>query len=601
MGRIRFSRFVSLKGAIGALLLAVGVSTSTVLTFASSAPASTVQAAGISPGNITSLSDATLATTMQGIASSGATWVRLGVDWPVAEWTEGTFNWAPSDRVAKAAIAVGLRVEFVVNGSGQDVAGGASNVPPWAQTCSGGCPDPSDFGSFTTAVAQHYSPMGIHTYEIWNEPNLASNWGPQVSPSGYTALLIQAYNAIKAVDPQSIVMSGGLSPAGNASDGSQMSPQTFLTDMYADGAGGHMDAVAVHPYCFPADPVDASTASWNLFYNLPNWIYQVMVAHGDGAKQVWLTEFGVPTGTDVAGGAVSEQTQAQQITDAFNAVKQWAWAGPIFYYNWQDGTDPTSIYDNFGLVTSTFAPKPALSAFSAGAALLTGGSSTGTTPAPSVPAAPTNLVASVSGSTVSLSWSNPSGAQSVNVYRDGSKVSSPGLVTSFQDANVASGSHTYYVTASNSSGQGPGSKSVSATVSAAPAPTPTPSPSPSPGSGSSGGSGSGSSSGTGSSGTSLPAAPTNLVASVSGSTVSLSWSNPSGAQGVSLYRDGTKMSSPGLVTSFQDANVASGSHTYYVTASNSSGQGPGSKSVTVTVSSVKVVLRHFGAVVVFRG
>ncbi|MGD0256161.1 MAG: hypothetical protein ABSB99_11580 [Acidimicrobiales bacterium] len=46
------------------------------------------------------------------------------------------------------------------------------------------------------------------------------------------------------------------------------------------------------------------------------------------------------------------------ITDAFNQAKQWPWAGHLFVYNWQDGTDPTTIDDNFGLVDSSGNAKP---------------------------------------------------------------------------------------------------------------------------------------------------------------------------------------------------------------------------------------------------
>jgi hypothetical protein len=69
---------------------------------------------------------------------------------------------------------------------------------------------------------------------------------------------------------------------------------------------------------------------------------------------------------------------------------------------------------------------------------------------------------------------------------------------------------------------------------------------------------------------------------VSSSTVTLSWANPSGAQGDNVYRDGTKIASPGLVTSYQNTNVAAGSHTYYVTAYNSAGESVPSASVAVS-------------------
>lgn len=471
MGRIKVVRRFGLGNllGVGVLTAAAYGAAPLVMPASASASASTTSVAtspGLAAGitqDFDSLSDSQLTSTMNAIAAAGTTWVRIGVAWPVAEWNEGSFNWGPSDRVAQAALGAGLKIDFVVNGSGQDVPGGASNVPPWAQTCSGGCPSASAFGSFASAVAGHYSPMGIHTYEIWNEPNLASNWGPQASGTQYAALLIQAYKAVKAVDPQSFIVSGGLSPAGN--DGTDVSPQTFLTEMYAAGAAGHMDAVGTHPYCFPADPTDSSSASWNFFYNLPTWIHQVMVDNGDGSKSVWMTEFGAPTS---GSGAVTYAQQAQMITDAFNQAKQWSWAGPLFVFDWQDSSD------SFGLIDSSGNAKPSLSAFESEASALnssrtstSGTSGTGVSSGPvtsSSLSAPANFKVAVRGSTVFLSWATPSGAQGANVYRDGTKIASTSTATSFWDADVPTGSHTYYVAAFNSSGQGTPSNSVTVKV-----------------------------------------------------------------------------------------------------------------------------------------
>jgi len=491
---------------------------------------------------VTDLTSAQLATMMNGISAAGATLVRLDVYWSQVEQSPGNWNWTLPDKTIGAALAAGLTPLAILNGAA---------MPSWATSP----PSAAQFTPFVTAAVQHYAAQGVHTYEVWNEPNLGSNWGGTASGSEYAAVLIAAYKAIKAADASSFVISGGLSPASN--DGTDVSPQTFLTEMYAAGAGGYFDAVGVHPYCFPADPTDSSSASWNFFYNLPNWIYQVMVTNGDGAKKVWMTEFGDPTGTDTSGGAVSLQTQAQQLTDAFNALKQWSWAGPLFWYNWQDGTDPTSIYDNFGLIDALGNAKPALSAFEAEAQ----GLDTSSSNPPSVPTAPTSLAATVSGSAVTLSWVNPSGAQGDNVYRDGTEVASPGLVTSYLNTNVASGSHTYYVSAFDSTGQGPASNSVTVTV------------------------------------TSIPVAPVNLNYTIDGSTVTLSWVNPSGAEGDNVYRDGTEVASLGLVTSYQDTNVASGSHTYYVTAHNSVGASVPSSSVTVSIVAVPTAPTSLAATV----
>ncbi len=84
-----------------------------------------------------------------------------------------------------------------------------------------------------------------------------------------------------------------------------------------------------------------------------------------------------------------------------------------------------------------------------------------------------------------------------------------------------------------------------------------------------------------------PGAPSNLRASVSGSTVTISWANPSSTFGDDVFRDGQEIAWPGwpspVVTSFQDTGVSAGSHTYFVAAYNSSGVGAPSASVTVSV------------------
>ncbi len=454
MRRRRLALVLGLRAALAGLMGAA-LSAASFLVFGSPAPASALGsgpvtppglAAGISPGSgILSLSQSALSETLQQMVAAGVTWVRIDVGWPSVEQSPGSFDWSGPDRVISQAVADGLNVDALL-----------SYMPGWAATPGTGQPNTAAFATFAAAAASHYGPMGVNTFEIWNEPNLSSNWGAAVSPASYAALLVAGYEAIKAADPNSFVVSGGLSPAVDASDGSQMSPATFLSDMYQSGAGGHFDAVAIHPYSFPYDPNDP--ASWNTFYELPVY-HQIMANNGDGGKQIWSTEFGVPTGSDSSDGAVSEQTQGQQLQDATSSLKQWSWAGPLFYYNWQDGTNAGSVWDNFGLVDSSFNPKPALSTFESFAqSVHTTAQSTqspqSTAPAsvPSAPPAPANLSARVSSTTVTLSWSYTGAVQGINVYRDGNKLASVGAVTSFTD-NSASGLHSYYVTAVGSGGE----------------------------------------------------------------------------------------------------------------------------------------------------
>jgi hypothetical protein len=204
----------------------------------------------------------------------------------------------------------------------------------------------------------------VHAFEIWNEPNILSMWPPAPDPRRYTEMLKLAYAAIKHAAPSATVVSGGLSPdaAYGFADANGMNPLNFLEQMYADGAHGSMDAVGWHPYNFP----------WGLgFYNWSAWSQMaqtrpsarsIMRANGDGAKQIWATEWGAPTGSSSQ--SVSEAQQAQLVTTVLARLRAWPWAGPSFFYSYRDkGTNPSDREQNFGLVRFDWSPKPASSAF----------------------------------------------------------------------------------------------------------------------------------------------------------------------------------------------------------------------------------------------
>jgi hypothetical protein len=120
--------------------------------------------------------------------------------------------------------------------------------------------DRRDFASFAADVVAQTT---IREVIVGNEPNLNRYWLPQFGPRGenvaapaYVRLLAEAYDAIKAVDPDTFVIGGSVSPRG--SDRPELprhthSPTAFITDMgKAYRASGRrlpiMDGFAFHPY-----------------------------------------------------------------------------------------------------------------------------------------------------------------------------------------------------------------------------------------------------------------------------------------------------------------------------------------------------------------
>jgi hypothetical protein len=311
-------------------------------------------------GNIQNLAPADLQRELDLYATGGAGWVRIDVNWSVIQRAgPSSYDWAPFDRVVKEASARGLHVLAT-----------PLYTPAWARAA-GTDPlyPPSDlarYAAFCSAAAAHFAPLGVHDWEIWNEPNRGF-WKPAPDPARYTAMLKLAYPAIKAQDPSAFVVSGGLSPYGSYGESGRdgMNPLTFLEKMYAAGAAGSFDALGWHPYNFGGLDFHPWSA-WSQVADTKPSARSLMVAHGDGDKSIWGTEFGAPTGS--AGPAVSEASQARMVTDAYAQWKRLSFAGPLFWYSFRDaGTNPGDVEQNFGLLRHDFSPKPSFAAYQASA------------------------------------------------------------------------------------------------------------------------------------------------------------------------------------------------------------------------------------------
>ncbi len=303
------------------------------------------------------------------VKAAGAQWIRWTVPMTGEETAPGRFHWYTAQEL-RAAVAAGLKVDVLLTES-----------PTWAAT-KDGSPSASDFGAFAKAAVAEFTPLGISTFEIWNEENDRQSWGRAFKPAEYAAVLRASYAAIKGADANAEVLVGGMAAAPDAAGGTSYQPVTFLTQMYAAGAKGSFDAVADHPYSFPDLP--QQTAAWNPFTYLPT-LHQIMVNNGDGSKQIWLTEYGAPTSgvtrrpphrharrplTSSTKRASRQVFQAESIIDAFTWAHLHSWVGPLFVFDWQ--SSPYDRYGHYGIHNANGTPTPAASAFSTVAAAYAG-------------------------------------------------------------------------------------------------------------------------------------------------------------------------------------------------------------------------------------
>ncbi len=277
-------------------------------------------------------------------------WVRVDIDWSAIESNAGQYDWTTSDLIVDEARARGIQVLAVLAYSPTWAV-----ANPQAERATYGRPaDVSTYTRFVRDAVTRYAARGVHTWEIWNEPNTSKFWPPGPDVGEYGRLFRAAAEVIRSLDPTATLLIGGLSPEWDGPT-ADMEPADYLERLYDDGAVQLADAVAVHPYNFPSFPMDSYQRTAGGFHDLPA-LHALMARRGDGNKKIWITEFGAPTGTGP--NAVSERDQAATLLRARSEAAQWDWAGPLIYYELVDGgTDPHDIEENFGVLRADYSPK----------------------------------------------------------------------------------------------------------------------------------------------------------------------------------------------------------------------------------------------------
>jgi hypothetical protein len=291
---------------------------------------------------------------LKGMKELGVTSIRVDANWfAVQNAGPDKYDWASLDQAVASIQKAGLSADLIVDGCPPWAAVPGTHGRPFSQPAK-----PAEFGAWAGAVAARYGPMGVHDYEVWNEPNLSRFWAPLPDPAAYTKDLIAAYAAIKAADPASIVISGGLAPAANTQ--SSVDTVTFVQDMYADGAKGSFDGIGDHPYTYPDQPDSVTFGStWSEMSQTTPSLRSLMTDNGDSAKKIWITEFGAPTSGH---NAVSEAEQSAELVQAISQSRQISWIGALYIYTW---SDQPPAPDGFGLLGLGNVQKPAFAAVGA--------------------------------------------------------------------------------------------------------------------------------------------------------------------------------------------------------------------------------------------
>ena len=279
------------------------------------------------------------------IQSTDFGWVKIQVPWfSIEPNRKGEYAWSELDGIMNQFSACGLKVLLSV-----------VKAPLWARpantdrTVEGPPANAQDLADVLAALAGRYKGK-LQAIEVWNEQNLAYEWGHETLDAGrYVQLLCASYRAIKAVDPSIAVISGGLTPTGMTSPLVSIDDLEYLRQMYASGCKACMDGLGAHPsgynnppdvranYSDPNEPTFKGHRSF--FFQETMLSYRdVMAAYGDTGKLIWPTEFGWASSSNPNQGYeyasdVTEAEQAQYLVKAYQMMKSWGWVGPAFTWN----------------------------------------------------------------------------------------------------------------------------------------------------------------------------------------------------------------------------------------------------------------------------
>lgn len=311
--------------------------------------------------------------TLEMIRDAGFHWVKQQVRWYDIETpNKGQYfdtknndsdTWQKYDRIVNLAQEYGLELILRLDTS-----------PDWARPGISKEETPpsrfDDYGDFVNSVVARYKGK-VKYYQIWNEPNLAFEWGAQQpSAKDYVRLLATAYRRAKEADPQCVIISAALAPTVEVS-ARATDDLIFLQRMYDEGAKPYFDIMGVNAYGLRTGPDDRRIGdAGDVNFSRPILVRELMVRNGDAGKAMWASEMGwnaLPP--DFPGeapwGRVTREQQAVYTVRAYQRIQdEWPWMGvaALWHFRMVHDVNRSQPQYYFGIVQNDFTPYPAYEA-----------------------------------------------------------------------------------------------------------------------------------------------------------------------------------------------------------------------------------------------
>jgi hypothetical protein len=306
--------------------------------------------------------------------------LRFAIYWSQSEPAPGVFDWRATDAFLIATSRYGFERLPIIWGSPSwaTPTPRASRCRFAAARCSAlqmpvhSLAQRRAWSKFLRALVGRYGPTGtfwklhpelpnrpIRAWQIWNEVN--DHRFAEASVLDYVRLLRASAPAMRSVDPDARILLGGLYATPKIEPA--LDATTFLSRLYGyKGIKGLFDGVALHPYAFNPSLMAASITA----------LRAVMRRHGDGHRDLYITEFGWGSQTRAEGGDGFEKgpaVQADYLKRAWAILlanrRRWH-LRTAYWFTWQDipaATTRCDFCDSNGLLSLDGLPKRALRRF----------------------------------------------------------------------------------------------------------------------------------------------------------------------------------------------------------------------------------------------
>lgn len=201
------------------------------------------------------------------VNGAGVKWLREDFSFARIASKKGKFNFKRYDKLLDKAEKYHIQIHPILQAYDNELksAGRMDVVQIYNH--------PEEWRLYVRETVKRYHKR-MKTWEIWNEQD-GGFWKPSPNAAQYVKLLKIAYEEIKAIDKEALVVAGGLCNW-NAD---------YIQAMYLEGAQGYFDVIAVHPYNEGPDLSQKTDRKMKSFY-------EVIRKYEKKKIPVWITEFG---------------------------------------------------------------------------------------------------------------------------------------------------------------------------------------------------------------------------------------------------------------------------------------------------------------------